>query len=365
MKEQTISVHNGNSGTVGQKHNNREADYLKNHVNQDHVDVNGYHRTIKHENVEDAINRIFADALEEYNARKRADVKHPGREIKNYYKYLETLREEKKKKDGLKGNKRSGFNTLEPCYEVIIQFGNVDTVSRRGQEDSTKLSSELAEEMLLETIRRMQKICVVPALDKNGNQIYNDMGEIELRSCMEFIGVYIHDDEANKGIHAHIDYVPIAHNYLRGLSMQPGLTKALAEMGFEDDKQVDLYAERTIQMKSLYGIDYHDTDYLDEKGKQISKSKLSQEQIANRTLASKIVPFRTAQEKFQEKFREVMKEVMMDYEVPIDKSRKQKRDHLEHSEIQILGAVKAESKSVYERNQELKREAIDVAPLSA
>ena len=101
MVEQTISVHNGNSSTVGQAHNNREAEYLRNHVNQDHVNVNGYHRTIIHENVEDAINRIFADSLEEYNAKKRADKKHPGREIKNYYKHLEKLCEDKKKRKAI------------------------------------------------------------------------------------------------------------------------------------------------------------------------------------------------------------------------------------------------------------------------
>lgn len=351
MKEQTISVHNGNSGTVGQKHNNREADYLKNHVNQDHVDVNGYHRTIKHENVEDAINRIFADALEEYNARKRADVKHPGREISNYYKHLEKQRTSKKKEEGIKGKRKNGYNAMETCYEMILQFGNMDTVNRTGDDavDQDNLSPELAEKMLMETIQRMQNIFMIAASDKEGIPIYEEDGTRKMWKCMELIGVYIHDDEAHKGIHAHIDYVPIAHNYSRGLSMQPGLTKALEEMGFADDNVKDLYAERTSKMKELYGIDYHDTDYLDKKGKPLDKKYLSQEMLVNRELASKLVPKRTAQMKFQDKFREVMKEVMLEHNVPLDQEKKEPHDHMEHKQIQTLGAIKAETKLAQEK----------------
>ena len=360
MVEQTISVHNGNSSTVGQAHNNREAEYLRNHVNQDHVHVNGYHRTIIHENVEDAINRIFADSLEEYNAKKRADKKHPGREIKNYYKHLEKLCEDKKKKEGVKGKRKAGYNALEPCYEVIIQFGNVDTVRRRGEKDIFKLSSEIAELMLEETIRRMEKLCYVSAKDKNGNQLYDENGNERMWKCMEFIGVYIHDDEANKGIHAHIDYVPIAHNYSKGLSMQPGLTKALSEMGLGDDIPSELYEKRTRLMKNMYGIDYHDTDYLDEHGKPLPKKMLTQKQLANRELASKLVPFRTGQEKLQEQFRKVMREVAKDFSVPLDLKKREKRGHLEHNEINTLGVVKAESKKAIERKQEIETELVSL-----
>lgn len=59
MMAQTISVHNGNSVMVGQEHNARKAEYLKYHVNQEHVLPDGYHKSIIHEPLEEAINRIF------------------------------------------------------------------------------------------------------------------------------------------------------------------------------------------------------------------------------------------------------------------------------------------------------------------
>ena len=45
------------------------------------------------------------------------------------------------------------------------------------------------------------------------------------------VGAYFHADE--KGApHIHIDYVPIAHGYKKGLAVQNGLVKAFGEMGF-------------------------------------------------------------------------------------------------------------------------------------
>ena len=45
------------------------------------------------------------------------------------------------------------------------------------------------------------------------------------------VGAYFHADE--KGApHIHIDYVPIAHGYKKGMAVQNGLVKAFGEMGF-------------------------------------------------------------------------------------------------------------------------------------
>ena len=115
MIAQTVSVHNGNSGKVAQEHNARDAEYLKYHVNQEGVIPGGYYKIIVHESEADAINRIFSDALEEYNAKKRADVKHPGREIPDYYEHIKSQLDESKKRKSVKGNK-GGFEMMQPCY---------------------------------------------------------------------------------------------------------------------------------------------------------------------------------------------------------------------------------------------------------
>lgn len=49
---------------------------------------------------------------------------------------------------------------------------------------------------------------------------------------LELIGAYYHADEQGEP-HIHLDYIPVAHGYKRGLETQTGLVKALQEQGFE------------------------------------------------------------------------------------------------------------------------------------
>lgn len=136
---------------------------------------------------------------------------------------------------------------MQPCYEVIVQIGNCDTVNSRTNPgyDLDRLDPELGEKMLLEAIERTRERFMVPAADKNGNPICDENGVQKTWCCIEIVGLYIHDDEIKKGIHAHVDYVPVAHNYRRGLSMQPGLNNALTEMGLAADRIEDIAPERT------------------------------------------------------------------------------------------------------------------------
>ena len=330
MMAQTVSVHNGNSGKVAQEHNARDAEYLKYHVNQEGVIPGGYYKIIVHEPEADAINRIFSDALEEYNAKKRADVKHPGREIPDYYEHIKSQLEESKKRKSVKGNK-GGFEMMQPCYETILQIGNIETVNSHSDDnfDQERLDPLLAEKMILEAVERTKASFIVPAVDKDGNPILDENGNQKQWCCIEIIGLYIHDDEVLKGIHAHVDYVPVAHNYKRGLSMQPGLTKALEEMGLFQDRLEDLAEERTRLMMEMFGIDYHDSDYVDENGKQLPKSKLTKEQLDNRKMASELVPCRTPQMKLQDLFRENLKAVMQEHDVPVAEVAKGDKEHLE------------------------------------
>lgn len=43
-------------------------------------------------------------------------------------------------------------------------------------------------------------------------------------------GAYLHRDEST--VHLHMDYIPVAHGYTRGMCIQNGLVRALGEQGF-------------------------------------------------------------------------------------------------------------------------------------
>ena len=49
---------------------------------------------------------------------------------------------------------------------------------------------------------------------------------------LELIGAYIHADETQGTLHAHLDYIPVAYNCNRGLTTQNALVKALEQQGF-------------------------------------------------------------------------------------------------------------------------------------
>ena len=53
----------------------------------------------------------------------------------------------------------------------------------------------------------------------------------DLNPNLVLIGAYYHADEVGVP-HVHVDYVPVAHGYQKGMSTQTGLVKALGEQGF-------------------------------------------------------------------------------------------------------------------------------------
>lgn len=174
----TISTHNGSS--VSQQHNLRNRKVTD---KEEHIDRNGEHETWVHETEIHAYHRLFDKAQEEYNAKQtRAD-----RQINNYHQ---------KVKDDVKQH---------TCYEMIIGV--------YGGENE-------------QTCKEIMKEFVDTWKERNPN--------------LELIGAYYHNDEMGEG-HCHIDYIPVAHGYSRGMETQAGLVKAFEEMGYE--KQGKLTAQ--------------------------------------------------------------------------------------------------------------------------
>lgn len=168
----TISTHNGSA--VRQAHNLRTKACVE---KEPHINPDGAHETWQHETIREAYSRIFDEAVERYNRRQeRAD-----RKIKDY---LSEVRADERRHD---------------CYEMIIGV--------YGKEVD----------------------------DDTGKQIMRDFVDSwkERNPNLDMIGAYYHADEQGKNPHVHIDYIPVAHGYRRGLDTQNGLVKALGEMGIQ------------------------------------------------------------------------------------------------------------------------------------
>lgn len=173
----TIATHNGSK--VAREHNIRNEKVISKNEN---IDPSGVFEVWHDEKVRDAYMRLFGDALQEYNSKQTRE----DRKIPNYYNHV--------CKDANK----------KPCYEMIIGIYGKDA---HGQK-------------------------VIP--DSLGKVIMREFVDCwkERNPNLEMIGAYYHADEQG-GPHVHIDYIPVAHNYSRGLKTQNGLVKALQEQGFE------------------------------------------------------------------------------------------------------------------------------------
>lgn len=173
-------------GKGSQMHNKREYEkYGK--PTPDNIDVSKSHEniTLVDRDIKEAYREIFGEALDKYNAKqKRAD-----RKIEDYCDHI------KKSKNGEK-----------LFYEDVVQWGSKD--------DFQNLQTrERAKEALVKYVEGFE--------ERNPN--------------LKLIGAYIHMDEASP--HLHLDYVPVANGYSRGLETRNSLDKAMKQMGFQPENE--------------------------------------------------------------------------------------------------------------------------------
>ena len=168
----TISTHNGSA--VAREHNIRNPKVVSKEA---HIKPNGKFEIWHDEKPRDAYNRLFGQALEEYNNKqKRSD-----RKIKDYYRHI------------------CNDKVKHPVYEMIVAIGNRDNT----------IDEEKGYFILRAFYDTWKK--------RNPN--------------LELIGAYYHADE--DGVpHVHIDYIPVATGYVNGMTTQSALVKALGQQGF-------------------------------------------------------------------------------------------------------------------------------------
>lgn len=167
-------------GKGSQLHNRREYEKIGRPI-PDNIDVSksSENITLVDKDIREAYREIFGEALEKYNGKqKRAD-----RKIEDYCDHI------KKSKNGEK-----------LFYEDVVQWGKKEDF----QNPETR---ERAKEALVKYVEGFE--------ERNPN--------------LRLIGAYIHMDEASP--HLHLDYVPVATGYSRGLDTRNSLDKAMKQMG--------------------------------------------------------------------------------------------------------------------------------------
>jgi hypothetical protein len=356
----TVSFHNGGrkedtKDTKGngkavkfqanREHNIRDEEYCK---NQEHI---GFKRepdqtdedwakryeewtkihVLFDEKPEEAYERIFGEAIKEYDAKQtRSD-----RKIKNGKNYYEKLKKSKNK---------------VPVYEFIITLGNKDNLPDNPEE---------VRQIYIEALNDFKK--------RNPN--------------LEVIGAYYHDDETRddgKGgriqgaPHIHVDYIPVARNRwqkfqdeqnkkenpvtkavnkikgtetkkrirVNGMDVENSLTEALAGQGFTS-KEMDPSA-----IERKFGIHLNEKHFKDPE-RQAQYEEFMQERVDEKGIKTRLV---TAQMQWIKNERDCLIRLFEKHGYKI-KNPGEHRPHLETQDY-----IESKDMNLQEKNLELYNE---------
>lgn len=200
------------------KHNNRVEKVPSKNIDLDRSHENNY---LVQKNLRELYREEFDQVLEKYNSKQ----KRKDRKIDNYYEHI-------------KASKKVSLQ-----QEMIIQVGDKDDFQSEG-------GWKIANEILVEWFQEFQ--------ERNPNlKIYNAV---------------IHNDEASP--HLHINFVPVAGGYKRGLEKQVAFDRAIIQQDsklnkvrpFDDWREnevnlvADLLKKRGIERKLVGTNQYKDVN---------------------------------------------------------------------------------------------------------
>lgn len=211
-KVTTVRFHIGGDDEIKTEHNRREESTVK---WEPHIDMEGKHEVLRDMSIEETYEELFGRAIEEYDAKQ----KRRDRRIGGVHEYMEQVRADSRGRVNHK-TRTKGKNL---AYEVIVGVGSV-----KPEFD--------------ETTGRMKR-------DKDGNiltpfLVPDDICEAVLKNYLaawdtrnphlRLYGAYLHGDEGG-AMHMHLDFVPWADGYTRGMSVQTSLSKALSQQGCKSE----------------------------------------------------------------------------------------------------------------------------------
>lgn len=244
------------TGKTNIAHNNRtmsdKEKELNPHIDESRSSENKY---LVEKDIKEVYKEEFGEALEKYNAKQKRN----DRKIKDYYKNI------------------CASKKTKPQQEMIIQVGNKDDFSSR--EDYEK-----------------------------ANQILEEWfnGFAERNPNLKVYNAVIHNDEATP--HLHLNFVPVAEDYKRGLEKQVSFNKAIAsqdenfnqERPFENWREKEmavlenLMKERGIERKLVGTNDYKDVN--DYKEKKQLESEIQELEAEKETVLSDLRAFKKPKE---------------------------------------------------------------------
>lgn len=245
MKQTTVRMHMNPQDALGSVAHVIDKDYRDKEV---HVSADGEFEIWCDKGVYEIYRENFEDSIKEYNDKqKRKDRKITDKDGDEITAYIKSLKESKRGKQTRKVSKKNkdgitqeieiaNDNGQRILYELVVSAGNCNKQrDSRGRVQYTQDGHEIHPQ-------RVEK-----EINKRAIQRFCDEFEATYQNFKVALCAYHADEQYLNargnyewGIeHAHIDFIPVADGYTRGLTKQAGMRKALEQMGFKNRYESD------------------------------------------------------------------------------------------------------------------------------
>lgn len=195
------------------KHNNRSFEEQEwGHTTNSHInrDLTQYNSTFIKQDIKEAYQEAFGEALEEYNSKQ----KRQDRKIDDYYEYIKGLNDGHKKKG--KSNATTKYNLQD---EIIVTIGNKETWDDLHSRTLTSINDKEEAEKVFIQYKKQQS-----------DKIFKEFLE-EFQAKHKHLHVFnavAHYDEQGAP-HMHLTFFGKAEGLKKGLRLQPRTTRAIAQ----------------------------------------------------------------------------------------------------------------------------------------
>lgn len=240
MKQTTVRMHMNPQDALGSVAHVIDKEYRDKEV---HVSADGEFEIWCDKGVYEVYKENFEDSIKEYNDKqKRKDRKIIDTEGDEITAYIKSLKESKRGKQTRKVSKKNSDGSVQEVeitndngqrilYELVVSAGNCNKKrDERGRVMYTPDGYEIHPQRVEREInkRAIRRFCEDFEANYQNFKIalcayHADEQYLNARGNYEW-GVE----------HAHIDFIPVASGYSRGLSKQAGMRKALESMGFKN-----------------------------------------------------------------------------------------------------------------------------------
>lgn len=244
-KQTTVRMHMNPEEALGSVNHVIDKDYRDKEY---HVNEQGEFEIWCDKGVYEAYRENFEEAIKEYNAKqKRKDRKIIDTEGDEVTAYIKSIKECKRGKSKKTVNKKMDDGTVQAVevsndngqrvlYELVVSAGNCNKLlDSKGRIQYTQDGHEIHPQRVEKEInkRAIRRFC-------------DDFESTYQNFKVALCGYHADEEYMNAkgnmewGIeHAHIEFIPVASGYTRGLEKQAGMRKALEQMGFKNRYEPD------------------------------------------------------------------------------------------------------------------------------